>query len=147
MKPYYEQLLEKYERQRKFKLDQRDEIAVLLLDKKISETKDIIAIKKEELKQLRLVKSEKDHKPISNKPKYAYIHKVSNINKMVANILNEYETARNNDHVLMLKVWALQNPNLREVYTSFTDFAEALCEGHYVSVNEILKAKESLINN
>jgi len=147
MKTYHEELLEKYKRQRRFKQEQADFIAVELLDRKIAETLFKIEEKKEELKQLKLVKSERDYKlrHLSDRPKFAFIHKVIDLPKLVGNILREYETARTNDHVLFLKVWAMQNPNLREVYTSFTDFAEALCGGYYVSVHDILEAKESLI--
>jgi hypothetical protein len=147
MKTYYEELVEKYTRQRNFKREQSDFIAVELLERKIAETLFIIEEKKAEKKELARVKSERDYKirHLSDRPKFAFIHKVVDLNKLVGNILREHEKARTNDHVLFLKVWAMQNPNLREVYTSFTDFAEALIEGYYVPVNDILKAKEDLI--
>lgn len=138
MSKYKKMLISKLQRQINFKKEQGDNIAVELLENKILEIQLQMQEKEERKEKL---------KHLSDAPEFAHIHKVTDLNKCIYTIMLETPKAIHNNPVLAFNVWSKQNPNLREYYTSFIDFAKALVEGYYVDYEDIMRAKEQVLNN
>jgi hypothetical protein len=130
---YQKNLIGKLERQIEFKENQHDSIAVDLLKEKLEEVHIRIADKEEKRQNLL---------HLSDPHKFAKIHKVSDIDKCIEQIFFENKAVQKNHKALIFAVWAKQNHDLREYFTSYTEVAEAVIGGWYVSIEEILESKE-----
>ena len=58
-------------------------------------------------------------------------------------LTNEPET-RDNDNLLILKVWAKQNPFLRRKEVTFLDFAVGFKGGQYASTESVRRCRQKL---
>ncbi|KPL08379.1 hypothetical protein AMJ86_00695 [bacterium SM23_57] len=72
------------------------------------------------------------------------IQKVKNIKRLVAYLLEHAADTRDNDRLLILKVWAHQNPRLRETETSFLEFAIDFKTGKYADPESIRRTRQKL---
>lgn len=70
--------------------------------------------------------------------------KMSSIKNAVKYFLTKYHGTRDNDRLLMLKVWAGQNPRLRDRNYSFVDFATDFITGHYADPESIRRSRQKL---
>jgi len=67
---------------------------------------------------------------------------IKKIKVAVKQILLDHPKTRDNDNLLVLKVWALQKPNLRDI--SFLDFAKDFVNLSYASPGAIGRTRRSL---
>jgi len=72
------------------------------------------------------------------------IHKLRSIQDTVKKILEQHPEARDNDRLLMLKVWCEQNKNLRYPYFTFYRFALEFKEGIYADPESIRRSRQKL---
>lgn len=138
MSKYKKTLIAKLRRQIEFKKAQNDNVAVELLENKILEIQ--LQMKEKEERKEKI-------KHLSDPPEFAHIAKVTELYKCVHTVIIETPKAAYNKPVLAFNVWSKQNPNLREYYTSFVDFAKALVEGHYVDYEDIMEAREKVLTD
>ena len=66
------------------------------------------------------------------------------IKDTVETILRQAPATRDNDNLLILKVWAQQNPKLRESTAQFWDFAKMFIEGKYASTESIRRVRQKM---
>ena len=71
------------------------------------------------------------------------IHQIKQMQVLVKSILTEFRPARDNDNLLILKVWASQNPSLRG-NTSFVEFSRGFLNGTYASAESITRARRKV---
>lgn len=71
------------------------------------------------------------------------IHQIKQMQILVKSILVNNDKARDNDNLIILKVWAEQNPSLRGA-TSFVDFSKDFVKGKYSSVESITRARRKI---
>lgn len=72
------------------------------------------------------------------------IHKLRSIQNTVKKILEKHPEARDNDRLLMLKVWCEQNKNLRYSEFTFYRFALQFKEGTYADPESIRRSRQKL---
>ena len=70
--------------------------------------------------------------------------KVDNIKKTVLKIMMEEPETRDNDRLLILKVWAIQNPLLRSKLMSFVEFATYFIKGRYTDTESIRRTRQAI---
>lgn len=72
------------------------------------------------------------------------INKIRSIKATVYGLLTGSPETQDNDRLLMLKVWAIQNPQLRWSAYSFLDFAGEFIKGTYADPESIRRARQLL---
>lgn len=66
------------------------------------------------------------------------------IKDTVKQILQHHPECRDDDNLLILKVWAEQNPMLRDHSTSFVAFSHQFLSGKYASGESIVRVRRKL---
>ncbi len=69
---------------------------------------------------------------------------VLKVSKEVKKLLIEEPETRDNDNLLILKIWALQEPRLRNRIFSFKRFAIGFKAGEYTNPGNIIRARAKL---
>ena len=72
------------------------------------------------------------------------IQKIKNIKPLVKSILENYPATRDDDNKLLLKVWAFQNPKLRDKDFYFIDFAMDLMKDKYANSESVRRSRQKL---
>ena len=72
------------------------------------------------------------------------VEKIKNIQDTVARLLFEQPDTRDDDKLLILKVWAEQNPLLRHPKYSFLGFAVDFLEGKYAEPESIRRSRQKI---
>lgn len=75
------------------------------------------------------------------------IKKIKKLEVIVEKLLIHQPQTRDNDKLLILKVWAYQNPQLRDSNYSFTNFAVNYLNGLYADSESITRARRKLQEN
>jgi len=75
------------------------------------------------------------------------IIKIKKLEVVVEKILIKFPDTRDNDKLLILKVWAAQNPRLRNKDFTFLDFATAYLNNDYADSESITRARRKLQEN
>ena len=70
------------------------------------------------------------------------LNKIENIKDTVTSILKEDARTRDNDNLLMLKVWTLQNPRLTDNSYSFFEWGKDFMQGKYSSPESIRRTRQ-----
>ena len=70
--------------------------------------------------------------------------RIRSIKQTVEKILRQYPETRDNDRLLMLKVWAVQNPQLRLSDFTFWSFAKDFINAEYTDPESIRRARQKL---
>ncbi len=78
------------------------------------------------------------------KQPFEMITKIHNMKVIVKKILIDSPKARDNDDLLRLKVWATQNPSLRNANYLFMDFADDLLKESYADAESIRRTRQKL---
>lgn len=68
---------------------------------------------------------------------------IKKIKVVVRKVLENVVECRDNDELLILKVWAIQNPELRK-NMSFNSFAEGFLSGYYSHAGGIIRCRAKL---
>jgi len=72
------------------------------------------------------------------------IQRIKNIKPLVKSILENYPATRDDDNKLFLKVWAFQNPKLRDKDFYFIDFAMDLMKDKYANSESVRRSRQKL---
>lgn len=75
------------------------------------------------------------------------IERIKKVKDTVKDILIEYPKTRDNDHLLLLYVWTIQNPMLKDKSTLFIHFAGELMRGKYAHFESISRVRRKLQEN
>jgi len=75
------------------------------------------------------------------------IKKIKKLEVIVEKLLLHQPDTRDNDKLLILKVWAYQNPNIRSSDFSFISFATDYLKGDYADSESITRARRKLQEN
>lgn len=75
------------------------------------------------------------------------IKKIKKLEVIVEKLLIHQPQTRDNDKLLILKVWAYQNPQLRDSNYNFTNFAVNYLNGLYADSESITRARRKLQEN
>lgn len=73
-----------------------------------------------------------------------FIDQLTDVKKSVEQILRKHPKARDDNKLLILKVWASQNDMLRSELFSFRDFADGFLAGKYGNIESITRASRML---
>ena len=72
------------------------------------------------------------------------LNKIENIKETVRQQLTTFPKTRDNDQLLMLKIWALQEPRLRDPAFSFKQFGDSFMSGEFVDSESIRRARQKV---
>jgi hypothetical protein len=72
------------------------------------------------------------------------VKKIKSIKKAVTNCLEQVPEARDNDRLLILKIWAYQNENLRAPKYEFVNFAALFLDGQYIDPESIRRCRQKV---
>jgi hypothetical protein len=72
------------------------------------------------------------------------IRKIKSISATVKHILETKPETRDSDRLLILSVWAYQNPRLRSKDEIFVDFAMDFYRGSYADTESIRRSRQKL---
>lgn len=72
------------------------------------------------------------------------INQIKNLEEVVKQVLFDEVDCRDNDLLLILKIWAYQNPNLRNTTFSFVEFSRGLLNGLYAKPESITRCRRKL---
>ena len=72
------------------------------------------------------------------------LNKINNIKKIVEKILRTCPETRDNDRLLILKVWAVQNPYLRDPQFNFISFSWGFIKDEYADPESIRRTRQKL---
>lgn len=72
------------------------------------------------------------------------VQKIKKVEPWVKRILEKIPETRDNDQLLILKVWAVENPALRNDSHSFKLFATQLLENKYTNSDTITRCRRKL---
>jgi hypothetical protein len=75
------------------------------------------------------------------------IKKIKKLEVIVEKFLLMQPETRDNDKLLILKVWAYQNPSIRQPEFSFLNFATSYLKGSYADSESITRARRKLQEN
>lgn len=70
--------------------------------------------------------------------------KVKQISTTVKKVLENVPECRDNDFLLILKVWAIQNPKLRNKDLTFIEFSKGFLDGKYAHTESIRRSRAKL---
>lgn len=68
--------------------------------------------------------------------------KIENISSTVKMLLQTFPDTRDDDNLLILKVWAEENPSIRTKGFSFVDFSKQLLAGNFSSTESIRRCRQ-----
>ena len=71
------------------------------------------------------------------------IREIKRIKPLVKELLKEFPLTRDNDNLLLLKVWAEQDNTLR-MNTSFSDFSVGMIAGKYMKFESVSRARRKI---
>lgn len=72
------------------------------------------------------------------------VKKIKNLTPVVKHCLEQSPKARDNDKLLILKIWAHQNPKLRDEQYTFMKFAECFLNNEYSDTESIRRTRQKL---
>ena len=72
------------------------------------------------------------------------IHKMHSIKTVVYNLLKTDPRTRGSDRLLILRVWATQNPSLRNAQYSFQQWALDFKAGEYADTESIRRSRQKI---
>lgn len=72
------------------------------------------------------------------------IKKIKNLKPVVLKCLEQIPETRDDDRLLILKIWAHQNPDLRNNDYSFIDFAGGFLKNSYADPESIRRTRQKL---
>ena len=72
------------------------------------------------------------------------VRKIKDLKPLVREILYKFPEARDNDRILVLKVWAYQVPELRQKGLLFNDFAVAFIKGEFYESKTIERTRRTV---
>lgn len=72
------------------------------------------------------------------------ITKVKIIKVVVLDMLTRFPETRDNDRLLMIYVWCIQNPLLKPFGFPFRDFANEFIYGHYADPESIRRTRQKI---
>lgn len=73
------------------------------------------------------------------------LNKINNLKEIIQQILTSYPDTRDNDRLLMLKVWAFENPRLRDDPNfSFKQFGNVFKDGYYTDPESIRRTRQKI---
>jgi hypothetical protein len=72
------------------------------------------------------------------------IRQIESISHLVKQILVKYPDTRDNDYLLMLKVWSEQNSHLRTRTFTFYSFALDFLDGNYAHPESIRRTRQKI---
>jgi hypothetical protein len=75
------------------------------------------------------------------------LNKIESIKSIVHQILKNHPETRDNDRLLMLKVWAIQNPRLRDERFNFISFSHGFIKADYADPESIRRARQKIQEN
>lgn len=76
------------------------------------------------------------------------INKIKSIQNLVRNILTEYPQTRDNDKLLVFKIWGIQNPKIRDNEYLLHDFAREFIFGNtFTDTETIRRTRQKLQEN
>ena len=70
------------------------------------------------------------------------IRQIKSIKDTVAKLLRDIPETRDNDRLLMFKVWAEQNPDLRQPATYLYEFADNFIKGKFADPESIRRCRQ-----
>ncbi len=70
--------------------------------------------------------------------------KVLKINRVVYDLLSEFPECRDNDQLLILKVWAVEHPEIRSSDYSFFRFAVLFKQGEFANTESIRRSRQKV---
>lgn len=76
-----------------------------------------------------------------------FIKKIKKLEVIVEKLLLNQPDTRDNDKLLILKVWAYQNPIIRSNDFNFVSFATDYLKGEYADSESITRARRKLQEN
>jgi len=74
----------------------------------------------------------------------SFIAKLKKIEPVVRKILTESEASRDDDNLLLLKVWATQDKRLRDKSHSFVGFSRDFLSGSYASIESVTRSRRKI---
>ena len=77
----------------------------------------------------------------------AVVKKIRALEPIVYRCLIKVPATRDDDKLLVLKIWAYQNPKLREKNFSFVDFSEGYLDGLYADSETITRTRRRVQQN
>lgn len=72
------------------------------------------------------------------------VKKIKKLAPIVRRCLDRVPECRDNDRLLFFKIWAYQNPNLRDDNFSFKNFAIGFLNGSYAEPSSISRCRQKL---
>jgi hypothetical protein len=72
------------------------------------------------------------------------VKKIKELKEVVKRCLIQVPETRDNDKLLFLKIWAHQNPKLRDSNFSFTEFSKGFLEKKYAEPASISRVRQAL---
>lgn len=69
---------------------------------------------------------------------------LSSIKETVKSLLDKHPACRDNDNLLILKVWAKQQPQLRSQDFTFVAFGSAFMRGEFASTESIRRVRQKM---
>jgi hypothetical protein len=72
------------------------------------------------------------------------VKKIKKLKPVVQEILEQSPKARDDDKLLILKVWAHQNPNIRKPDFPFVNFAALFLDNQYAETESIRRTRQKL---
>lgn len=69
---------------------------------------------------------------------------IKKVSEVVEHILINDPQTRESDEMLILKVWAFQNPNIRKKDFSFVQFSHGFLGGRFHSTGSIMRARRKI---
>lgn len=70
--------------------------------------------------------------------------KIENISSTVKMILQNHPLTRDDDNLLILKLWAEENPDIRTPGFSFVDFSKQLLAGKFSNTESIRRCRQKI---
>lgn len=70
------------------------------------------------------------------------IKRIINLKPVVEDLLRNYPETRDDDRILILKVWAFQNGELRNPEVPFVEFASDFLHGRYYDFESIRRTRQ-----
>ncbi len=72
------------------------------------------------------------------------VNKINRLKPLVSQCLEQISECRDNDKLLILKIWAYQNPALRMEDFTFMKFANDFLDGNYSDPESIRRCRQKL---
>lgn len=72
------------------------------------------------------------------------LNKIENIKETVKQLLTTFPETRDNDELLALKVWALEEPRLRDTSYPFKQFGDLFMQQKFSATESIRRARQKV---